>query len=306
MKRFILGVFLCAVIGICAGVLLNADDVIQSGGAVARDVICAIAGCVDTVDIADNAVTTGKIANGTVAAVDLASGVAQVEFVLGRRFGFCQQAANADATFTCVGGANPTAVGAAGARSTVFGDRNGIVYTTTTSSGDDSGIRSSLNTAITTFPTPDSLYAPIFKASVSTASDITSQRIWVGLSSEDASGFSTSSTANTAEYVMVGYDTGGAATQANFQCCSSDGSNTGTSADCDDMGLAVQASTQYYVTIDCTNAPTSCTCTVNGTSTTITPFLTANNVGLFGHMTISTLTNAARSFYVHKYSLEQN
>lgn len=62
MRRFILGVFLCAVIGICAGVLLNADDVIQSGGGgIARDLICAVAGCVDTADIADNAVTTDKV-----------------------------------------------------------------------------------------------------------------------------------------------------------------------------------------------------------------------------------------------------
>ena len=55
-----------------AGTLVAGGHQPAFGGQPADDVICT--GCVDTSDIADDAVTGGKIADGTVGSADIADG----------------------------------------------------------------------------------------------------------------------------------------------------------------------------------------------------------------------------------------
>lgn len=261
---------------------------------------------------------TGVLAPANGGAGGTTTGSAMPHFTLNRRWGICSLLGLGDGSFTCWGTSGATTVtnvfGSGSVTSVASGRSRWLRYTTGTSSGNFTSSGMTNCTQITSNG-GGAYFDPIVMVKIKTDTTITSTRLWVGFMQganvNDYTGFySTSTTTSSANAVMiaVGYDTGGSANTANFHFNSADGSGSANTVNDIDTGIAVQASTEYYITVDCRNAETTgCVATINNTSTSMpTVKITSLNLSLCGGAQIRTLTNAARNLYVENFTVEQN
>lgn len=131
-------------------------------------------------------------------------------------------------------------------------------------------------------------------------SDVTNQRIWVGIGDGDRSGDTSLSALNSHRLAYFRYDT--SLSDTSWMAITSDG----TTASATSTGIAVTAATTYTLQADLFTAGT-CVFRINGTAVVTTSTHVpsgATNVGPAASLT--TLTNAAHSLYVAKMVLEQN
>jgi len=140
---------------------------------------------------------------------------------------------------------------------------------------------------------------PRWSAWVKTGTNITSIRLWAGLTF--ASNSMTDDGTSSRDYVLFRYSTN--ASDGNWMACSGDATNA---ASCNDTGIRVSANTEYLLEIDCRNSA-ACVYWVNGSpvvrKTTNLPGLSSNLKTWFS---VESLTAAARSFGFSNQTLETN
>ena len=231
------------------------------------------------------------------------SGDSQVDF-LTRRLGQCVKKTRGATTFTCYGLSDVVLEGVGGSSASANSNALGLAmisYTTGTTSGNFKGVIgdvSATDTVIGAAGGPG--WNPVFKTKIATDATITSTRICVGLTSASLNALSTSATTSAISFARTCYDTGGASDTTHWQNCNGNATNTS----CHDSGVVVNASSLYAIKIDCT-AATSCTFTINGTADTYSTNMNAGASGTY-ELQITTLTNAARTFSIGSWGIEQN
>lgn len=202
-----------------------------------------------------------------------------------------RSAGGATVTFGCDGGSVPTMTGTP--TDSPQTNRNYLNIPTTAVNGNVAGHNSAV---AQTRPG----WLPIYYARMMTDSSIDTRRVWVGLTEAalGAVAVAAGPTSSTTDFIALGFDT---AVNANWMCCSGDGTNYS----CSSTGVAVATSTEYELTLNWRAAGTL-TCTVNGTSVSKTTNLSSNATNFGIQNSITTLSGAARSILLSYFELEQN
>ena len=180
------------------------------------------------------------------------------------------------------------------------GAMNRYKYPTGATSGNACGLENA--SAVTA-----NTWAPTLQVVLDTDTSIADARIWVALTAVDLSGVApTIAQAVRAGKKAVGlaYDS---AVDTHWLCCASTGVAVSGTMSCTSTGVTVATSTTYNLTVDYTQMNTSVTCTVNGTAVTQTSDLpTSAYAAWLMEASITTLTNAAKTFYIGRLGLAQN
>lgn len=173
----------------------------------------------------------------------------------GRSINICRMPTTTSTSYTCSTTAGPGTM--TGITATADATGNWFTATTTTTSGNQSGITTSVSWA-----TCDQTMQ--FRTVVRTDSSLASRR-YVGVISAGSSPTFEPTASGSCAVRAAGLFYGSAGTNANWWCCSCDGSNY----TCTDTGLAVATSTSYTLDTDkgITNANVSCRVTPFGGAT---------------------------------------